>query len=151
MIVILALLPILVKAQTFWSIVEDDAKYNKSHLTDKGLFQDSIILVSGFVSDASCPYHNLSAYTLAGKKLWNVRGYHDLIYTDPNYIYTAGFTPLDDIAYEGQIVISKYDNHGNKIFTKIFDMIRRVSWLEKYFTFTSGERSGILLLLFLSI
>ena len=117
MVVILALLPILVKAQTFWSVVEDDAKYNKSHLTDQGLFQDSIILVSGFVSDASCPYHNLSAYTLAGKKLWNVRGYHDLIYTDSNNIYTAGFTPLDDIANVGQIVISKYDNHGNKIFS----------------------------------
>lgn len=117
MVVILALLPILVKAQTFWSVVEDDAKYNKSHLTDQGLFQDSIILISGFVSDESCPYHNLSAYNLAGKKLWNVRGYHDLICTDSNYIYTAGFTPLDDISNVGQIVISKYDNHGNKIFS----------------------------------
>jgi hypothetical protein len=117
MVVILALLAILVKAQTFWSVVEDDAKFNKSHLTDKALFQDSIILISGFVSDESCPYHNLSAYNLAGKKLWNVGGYHDLIYPDSNYIYTAGFTPIDDVASESKIGISKYDSQGNKIFS----------------------------------
>jgi hypothetical protein len=113
----LILFPIFVNAQSFWSVVDDDKTHNKSHVTDKGLFQDSIILVSGFISDASCPHHNLFAFNRKGQKLWNIGGYHDVILTDSSYIYTAGFTPLDDIANVGQIVISKFNKQGNKIFS----------------------------------
>src|SRR5690554_3552411 len=116
-IVSLVFIPILINAQAFWSVVVDDSYHNISHVTDKGLFQDSIILVSGFVSDASCPYHNLFAFDRNGKRLWNTGGYYDLITTDSDYIYTAGYTPIDDVMGYEQIVLSKYDKNGNEIFS----------------------------------
>lgn len=116
-IALLVITPIMGNAQTFWSMVNDDQNHNISHLTDKGLFQDSIILVSGFVNDASCNYHNLFAYNTNGQKLWNIGGYHDLIYTDSDYIYTAGYTTIDDVVGAGQIIISKYDKNGNQLFS----------------------------------
>lgn len=116
-IALLSLSPIFVNAQSFWSVVDDDIYHNISHKTDKGLFQDSIILVSGFVSDASCHYHNLFAYNKKGLKLWNIGGFHDVIYTDANYIYTAGYTPIDDVIGYEQIKISKYNKNGDEIFS----------------------------------
>ena len=113
----LVLSPIIGNAQSFWSIVDDDNYHNISHITSKGLFQDSIVLVSGFVSDASCHYHNLLAYNKTGQKLWNIGGFHDLIYTDSNYIYTAGYTPIDDVGGYEQIIISKYDKNSNEVFS----------------------------------
>ena len=40
----LALLPIVLHAQSFWSIVDDESCHNKSHITDAALFQDSMIV-----------------------------------------------------------------------------------------------------------
>ena len=116
-IVFLAFIPILINAQTFWSVVDDDSFHNISHVTDKGLFQDSIILVSGFVSNASCHYHNLFAFNTNGQRLWNIGGFYDLITMDSNYIYTAGYTPIDDVMGYEQIVLSKFDRNGNEIFS----------------------------------
>ncbi len=103
--------------ENFRSIVEDDYTFNKSHVTDKALFQDSIILVSGFVSAASCPHYSLFAYNFKGQKLWDTGGFFDLIYAGSDYIYTAGYTPIDDISGIEQIVIAKYDKEGNEIFS----------------------------------
>ncbi|MCG8697646.1 MAG: hypothetical protein MI922_06290, partial [Bacteroidales bacterium] len=116
-ITVLVFVPILTNAQTFWSTVIDDSYKNISHVTDKGLLQDSIVLVSGFISDASCHGHNLFAYNQTGLRKWNIGGYHDLICTDSEYIYTAGYTPIDDIIGIEQIVVSKYDKNGTEIFS----------------------------------
>lgn len=110
-------LPGILFSQEFWNKVEDTQSFNKSHITDKGLFRDSIILVSGFISDASCPLQYLSAHNFTGQKLWGIGGNHDVIICDTNYIYTAGFTPVDDVAGWEQIRISKYDGNGNEIFS----------------------------------
>ena len=114
---IFILVSILVNAQTFWNEVVDDSDYNISHVTDKELFQDSIILFSGFLSDASCHYPNIFAYNTDGQKLWNIEGRHDIIYTDSNYIYSAGYIPVGCIAGLDQIIVSKYDKNGNEIFS----------------------------------
>ncbi len=113
---ILTSIPVLINAQSFWNMVEDDSKFNKSHVTDYGLFQDSVILVSGFISDASCHYHKLFAYTLDGQRIWNIGGFHDAIYPDSDYIYSAGYIPIDDVQGSERIVISKHDGAGNNIF-----------------------------------
>lgn len=111
----LIFLPIYVNAQSYWSLVIDD--FNKSHVTDISLFQDSIILVSGFVSDASCPFHKLFAYDLSGKMLWTADGYHDRIFTASDYIFTTGITPVDDMIGYEQIVISILNREGDEIFS----------------------------------
>lgn len=116
-ITLLVLVPILINAQTFWSVVDDDSYHNISHVTDKGIYQDSIIIVSGFVSNASCHYHNLFAYDQYGNRKWNIGGYFDLVHTDSNFIYTAGYTPIDDVMGFEQIVVSKYDKDGTEIFS----------------------------------
>lgn len=103
--------------QTFWSKVIDDLHKNLSYITDKALFRDSVILVSGVVSEATCHYHNLFAFNLKGQKLWETHGTQDLICVDSNFIYTAGFTFIDDIAGIEQIIISKYDSEGKEIFS----------------------------------
>ncbi len=104
-------------AQTFWSNVIDDQQKNLSYITDKALFRDSVIVISGVVSEASCHNYNLFAFNLNGQKLWEIRGTQDLICTDSNSIYTAGFTFIDDISGIEQIIISKYDPEGKEIFS----------------------------------
>ncbi len=105
-------------SQPFWSIAEDDTSYNKSHVTDIALFQDSIILVGGIVNDASCSYHNLFAYNFKGQKLWNIQRACDVIATDTNYIYTAGYDiGADDAIGDEHLILSKYDKKGNEIFS----------------------------------
>ena len=107
-----------ISVESFWSIVEDNADYNKSHVTDIALFQDSIILISGFVSDASCPFHSLFAYNFKGQKLWDIQSPCDLIAADTNFIYTAGYDiGTDDVSGDEQVVLSKYDKDGNEIFS----------------------------------
>lgn len=105
------------KDQYFWSIVIDDQDKNLSYITDKELFRDSTIIISGVISDATCHYHNLFAFNLNGQKLWEVDGYHDLVFSDDEFIYTAGFTFIDDVGGYEQIIISKYDENGNQIFS----------------------------------
>ena len=51
LITLLLFVPLFINAQSFWSVVADDDN-NISRITDKGLLQDSIILVSGIVNDA---------------------------------------------------------------------------------------------------
>ncbi len=97
--------------------MEDDYTVNKSHATDNALFRDSIVVAGAFVSKASCPHYSLFAYNLKGQKLWDTRGFFDLIYAASDYIYTAGYTPIDDISGIEQIIIAKYDKNGNEIFT----------------------------------
>ena len=103
--------------QTFWSKVIDDQRKNLSYITDKALFRDSVILISGVVSEATCHYHNLFAFNMNGQKLWETQGTQDLICNDSNFIYTAGFTFIDDVGGYEQIIISKYDPEGKEIFS----------------------------------
>lgn len=110
-------LPIFINAQSFWNVVNDGTNHNISHLTDKALLQDSIILVAGFVSDISCSYHNLIAYHKNGVKLWNKSSICDVIKTDSNFIYTAGYDiGTDDVYGDERIVIAKYNKLGEEIF-----------------------------------
>jgi len=114
---VLALLPIVLHAQSFWSIVDDESCHNKSHITDVALFQDSMILVSGFVSDVSCSGQNLFAYNFSGQKLWSRYSVSDLIVTDKDNIYTTGYTiATDDIVGDEKLVLSKYNKEGTEIF-----------------------------------
>ena len=131
-ICLLIIFPLYINAQSFWSAVADNDPFNKSHVTDIGLFQDSIILVSGYVSDASCPYHRLFAYDFSGKKLWEIDGDHDRIFIDSNYFFTAGYTPVDDVIGFEQVVISGYDKQGNQHFTTGYPPIPH----DYYFRFT---------------
>lgn len=109
--------PIFINAQSFWNVVNDGTNHNISHLTDKALLQDSIILVGGFVSDISCPYHNLIAYHKNGVKLWNKSSICDVIKTDSNFIYTAGYDiGTDDVYGDEHLVIAKYNKLGEEIF-----------------------------------
>jgi hypothetical protein len=76
----------------------------------------SIILVSGFVSDASCPFHQLFAFVLSGKKLWDADGYHDRIFTASDFTFTTGYTLIDDVIGYEQIVFSMFDKKKGNIF-----------------------------------
>lgn len=115
---LLAFSPFMVKAQTSWNLVVDDNySHNLSHVTDVGLFQGSTILISGSLSNASCRYQNLFAYNTEGHRLWSIKGPHDLIYTDSEYIYTTGFTFIDGVFGYDEIVLSKYNKNGEEIFT----------------------------------
>lgn len=109
-------MPVLIQAQSFWSLVDDNSYHNISYVTDKGYFQDSVILVGGNVSDASCPYYNLLAYNNQGKQLWNIWSICDVIKTDSNFIYTAGYDiGTDDISGDEYLVLAKYNNLGEEI------------------------------------
>ena len=111
------LLSTILSAQSFQSIAIDDIESNLSHLTDKGILQDSIIIVSGVVNNKSCYYHKLFAYHKDGRSLWSTKGSYDVLHTDSNYIYTAGYyIGNDDVSMDEQLVISKYDKNGNEIF-----------------------------------
>jgi len=128
-------LPVVINAQSFWNSVVDDRWSNISHITDKGIFRDSLILVSGFVSDASCHNHQMFAYKLSGELQWTAGGYHDLILADSDYIYTAGFTTVDDVMGYVQIVVQKYDRSGNKVFSTGYPGIPH----EEYYEFEAGS------------
>lgn len=131
-VTLLVSFPFLTNAQTFWSVAVDDSEYNISHVTDKGLFQDSLFLISGFISDASCHGQRLFAYNQTGERQWDIGGYHDLIQTDSNFIYTAGYTPIDDVVGVEQIIVSKYNKYGNEIFSIGYPEIPH----DYYFEFT---------------
>ncbi|MGE0018285.1 MAG: T9SS type A sorting domain-containing protein [Draconibacterium sp.] len=117
-------------AQTFWSKVIDDQHKNLSYITDEALFRDSVIVISGVVSDATCHYHNLFAFNLDGQKLWEVQGTQDLVYTDDNFIYTAGFTFIDDVGGHEQVIISKYNPNGEEIFSIGYPDVPHQSYYE---------------------
>lgn len=116
--ILLAFSPIFINAQTAWNlVVDDDLSHNLSKVTDVALFQDSVILVSGILNKASCSYQNLFAYNTHGERLWSARGTHDVINTDSGYIYTAGFTFIDDVPGHEELIISKFDKYGDEIFS----------------------------------
>lgn len=116
-LILLWLFPLITQAQSFWSLVEDYSGYNISHITDKAILGDSIILTCGYVSDASCPGSILSAYSKSGESLWGTGGYHDIVTTESNYIYTVGYgTTYDDVGGFESVSFSKYDKDGNEIF-----------------------------------
>lgn len=117
LITLIVLYPWYIIAQSFWNVAIDDSSYNKSLYKDSDLFQDSIILTSGFVNHASCRYHKLFAYNLSGERLWSIGGFHDLIFSDSNYIFTAGYSSIGDVAGNEQVVISKYNKYGDEIFS----------------------------------
>ena len=131
LLILILLFPLFIVAQSFWSLAIDDNSYNKSRTTDNALFQDSIILVSGFVIDAPCHYHQLFAYNLSGERLWNIAGHYDLIYCDSDYIYTTGYNLIGDIIGNEQIVISKYDKYGNEIFSIAYPDIPHYGYIFK--------------------
>lgn len=103
-------------SQSFWSKVIDDPIHNKSTITDNSLFQDSLILVSGYTHLASCPGSKFFAFDLNGNRIWENDGYFDLINTDNKVIYTAGYTGVDDVIGFDQLVISKYNETGELVF-----------------------------------
>ncbi|MCX7986343.1 MAG: T9SS type A sorting domain-containing protein [Bacteroidales bacterium] len=103
--------------QTFWTKVEDKQAFSLSHVTDKALFQDSIIVVSGVLNDIACYNYGLFAYGLSGENLWTIKGYYDRIKVDSNYIYTAGQNINDDdVLGDDELVLTKINKQGNKIF-----------------------------------
>jgi hypothetical protein len=102
--------------QSFWSKVVDDQNFNKSSLTCSSLFRDSLILLGGYVGNASCPGSELFAYDLKGERAWQKNGYFDVIYSDSNSIYNAGYIWGDDVAGLEQVVLTKFDKDGKEIF-----------------------------------
>lgn len=124
---LLALLSISAFSQSFWNIVDDNQYHNKSSFTDNSLLDDSLIIVGGYV-DVSCSSHSLSAYDLDGKLAWSGGGYCDVICTKNNSIYTAGFTFVDDVAGQEQVIITKYDYSGNVMFQSGFPELPNYSY-----------------------
>jgi hypothetical protein len=121
LILLIALSPIFVNAQTFWNaVVDDDGSHNLSQVTDVALFQDSIILITGVLNTPSCSYQNLFAYNTKGDRLWSTRGTHDVIYTDSEYIYTAGNTIIDDVPGFTEVVFSVYNKDGEELYSIIY-------------------------------
>lgn len=112
-----ALTPFLIFAQSSWNVVIDDEDFNRSQITDNALFRDSIIIVSGDVNYAYYGNQQLFSYNLSGERLWSVPGFHELIYSCPDYIYTTGYAMIGDVAGNEQLLISKYDNNGNEVFS----------------------------------
>ena len=129
-------------AQTFWSKVIDDQHKNLSYITDKALLRDSVILISGVVNNATCYYHSLFAFNMLGKKLWETPGTQDLICIDSNFIYTAGFTFIDDVGGHEQIIISKYDADGKEIFSTGYPEIPHSDYFEFKPTSIDIDREG---------
>ncbi|HYX08026.1 MAG TPA: T9SS type A sorting domain-containing protein [Bacteroidales bacterium] len=117
---ILLLIPVLINAQTSWSVVIDDNNCNKSEVTDYGLLNDSVVLVSGIASNASCTFHKLYAYDLHGNRLWESGGLFDAMYTDGKYVYTAGIFFVDDVMGTEHIGVAKFDKEGNEVFNTIW-------------------------------
>jgi len=116
LLILLLFIQISAFSQSFWSKVIDDQNINKSSFTANTLFQDSLILVGGFVGTASCPGSELFAYNLEGKRVWEKSGYFDVIYSDSNLIYTAGHIWGDDVIGFEQVVLAKFDKNGKEIF-----------------------------------
>ncbi len=123
-IFILLFIPVFLNAQSSWSTVIDDNNYNLSEVTDYGLLNDSVILVSGVASKASCPFFGLYAYDLQGNRLWESGGLFDAMYTDGKYANTAGISFVDDVMGTEHIGVAKFDSQGNEIFNTI--------WPEEY-------------------
>jgi len=127
-VILLMLLQTSSFAQPFWSMVIDDHQYSKSTYTSNSFFNDSLILVSGKVHTTSCPGSVLFAYDLTGKQIWKTYGYFDIIHSDSNSIYAAGYTGIDDVYGYDQVIISKYDKNGNGIFSKGYPETPHQSW-----------------------
>lgn len=119
MIILFLIPPLLIQGQGFWNHVLSDKAYNLSRITDKGIFQDSILLVSGFVRLSSCESHRLFAFDQRGQIRWvEDEGYHDVIYADSDHIYSAGFfSEIDDVGGYQQVRISKYNARGEEVFS----------------------------------
>ena len=115
-VILLVIIQVSAFSQSFWSKVVDDQNLNKSSFTSSSLFRDSLILVGGFVGNASCRGSELFAYNLTGKRVWEKYGYFNEISTDSNSIYTAGYIWGDDIAGLEQVVFAKFDQNGKEIF-----------------------------------
>lgn len=119
MIILFLVSPLFIQGQGFWNHVLSDKAYNLSRITDKGVFQDSIILVSGFARLASCSSQYLFAFDEKGQISWvEDGGYHDLIHTGSDHIYSAGFfSEIDDVVGYQQVRISKYNASGEEVFS----------------------------------
>ena len=117
-------------SQSFWSKVVDDQNFNKSSFITNSLFQDSLILVGGYLGTTSCPTSGLFAYDLKGNRTWEADGFFDVIYTDSNSIYTVGHIWMDDVGGLEQVVFSKFDKNGKEIFQSSYPEIPHHYWFE---------------------
>lgn len=128
-VILLILLQTSSFAQSFWSKVIDDHQYSKSTYTSNSLFNNSLILVSGNGYPASCSGSGLFAYNLTGKRIWDTDGYFDVIYSDSNSIYAAGYDiGINDYGGYDQVIISKYNKNGYEIFSKGYPEVPHRSW-----------------------
>ncbi|HEX7584432.1 MAG TPA: hypothetical protein VF373_07065, partial [Prolixibacteraceae bacterium] len=153
LLILLLFIQISAFSQSFWSKVIDDQNINKSSFTANTLFQDSLILVGGFVGTASCPGSELFAYNLEGKRVWEKSGYFDVIYSDSNLIYTAGHIWGDDVIGFEQVALAKFDKNGKEIFQTrypdvphyyYFDFVPNSMDINKNGTIVVSSKNGII-------
>lgn len=115
-LIVFVILPFLVQSQSFKSLVFDDLNYRKSEVLDQTVFRDSLILVSSMVNTTSCRSTRLHAVLPSGERIWTKDDYHEVLYTDSNYIYSAGRFNIDGDIDMDYCVISKYDVAGNELY-----------------------------------
>lgn len=114
-ILLIVACPLFSNGQTFHNTVFDDLYNNKSTITDRAVFQDSITVLSGFANKESCRRQILHAVLPSGEILWNKRDYHEVLYTDSNSIYSAGRSNLDGDIDVNSTVVTRYSPTGNKL------------------------------------
>lgn len=126
---ILILMQVSAPAQVSWSFVDDEKLHNKSSALDGSLFRDSILLICSEYSTASCPSTELAAFNLRGDRLWTHDGSHNTVLVNGNHIYTAGYSGMDDVAGNDQLVLSKFNENGEEVFSVGFPEVPHEEWI----------------------
>lgn len=118
--------------QNYWSFINDSHENNISVFTDNAILNDTMIITGGKINSVACWYHQLVAFSLDGKKLWENNAPCDIIRIHENFIYTVGrIGEQSDISGYEQIVVSKFDNMGNELFQTFYPDVPH----EDYFSF----------------
>ena len=102
---------------------------NKSTYIDNALLGDTLLLITGRVNMTSCSPSSLLAYDSDGNYLWskrtlekwNVGGYHELVKTLDDYIYTVGYPHPDDHKdLYHSLIFSVIDKNGEVVYQDFY-------------------------------
>jgi hypothetical protein len=122
-------------AQPVWTRVHEPDPphhfwHNKSSYVSHQLMCDSLLLITGYVNNASCATNRLLAYNMAGDYLWeavnlehngySVGGFYEIARVEGDHIYTAGMGMEDCTAGYEPFAISKIDRFGNVVFQEVY-------------------------------
>ncbi len=103
-----------------------------SYPSSTAIFRDTILIIGMFVYPTRdhCTRQRVTAYTQSGKRLWRCYAGGNAIFTDSDYIYTAGLDDgASDVGNDELLTISKIDEAGNIVFHKYYDL-PNIYWYE---------------------